>query len=135
MTYTTAVALAVLAGLALDLLVLRARLVTTGRWWTAYGIVLAFQLLANGWLTGRRIVTYDPRAILGDGSVGFLGAGRVAFAPVEDIGFGFALVLSTCALWVWQGRRGSQPGCGGRGSAGAAATSQDRRHRRGPGGP
>lgn len=125
MSYTGAAALAVLGALALDLAVLRVRLVSTRRWWTAYGIVLVFQLLTNGWLTGRRIVTYDPRAILGDGEVVLLGHGRLVFAPVEDVGFGFALVLATCVVWVWQGRRSGR----------LASASQDRRGRGRPGRP
>lgn len=100
MTYTAAAALGVVVVLALDLLVLRTRLVATRRWWAAYGLVLFFQLLTNGWLTGRRIVTYDPAAIIGSGGVPFVGDGRLAWAPVEDIGFGFALVLTTCAVWT-----------------------------------
>jgi lycopene cyclase domain-containing protein len=64
--------------------------------WTAYAIVLGFQLLTNGWLTGRGIVRYDADAILG---------WRFAFAPVEDLLFGFALVLWTLDAWVWWGRR------------------------------
>jgi hypothetical protein len=40
------------------------------------------------------------------------------FAPVEDLLFGFSLVLQTTAWWVWWGRRltpaaGSSPGPGG----------------------
>jgi lycopene cyclase domain-containing protein len=105
MSYTTAAALGIVVALALDLAVLRTRLVATWQWWAAYGIVFGFQLLTNGWLTGRLIVTYDPDAILGAGSVPFLGDGRIAYAPVEDLGFGLALVLATCALWVWWGRR------------------------------
>ncbi len=104
MTYTAAAAIALAAAVVLDLVVLRTRLLLTRRWWTAYAIVLVFQLVSNGWLTGRRIVTYDPEAILGSGDVSFLGQGRAAWAPVEDLGFGFALVLATCVLWVWQGR-------------------------------
>ena len=38
-------------------------------WWTAYGIIVVFQLLTNGWLTGRGIVRYDPDTILGSGRV------------------------------------------------------------------
>ena len=38
----------------------------------------------------------------------FVGDGRIAFAPVEDLLFGFALVLVSQALWVWWGRRGLQ---------------------------
>jgi len=34
---------------------------------------------------------------------------RVAGAPIEDLLFGFALVLSTMSLWVYWGRKGVQP--------------------------
>jgi lycopene cyclase domain-containing protein len=114
MSYTAAAALGIVVALIVDLVVLRTRVVLTRQWWTAYAIVFAFQLLTNGWLTGRRIVTYDPDAILGAGSVPFLGDGRIAYAPVEDLGFGFALVLGTVSLWVWWGRRLSPgPSSGG----------------------
>ncbi len=105
MSYTTAALVGIVVAVVLDLAVLRTRLLATRPWWLAYAIVVAFQLLTNGWLTGRLIVTYDPDAIIGAGSVPFLGDGRIAYAPVEDLGFGFALVLSTCALWVWWGLR------------------------------
>ena len=36
------------------------------------------------------------------------GDGRIAYAPVEDLLFGFALVLATLAWWVFWGRRGVQ---------------------------
>ncbi len=111
MTYTTIALVAVAASLALDRWGTRTRLTSTATWWTAYGIIVVFQLLTNGWLTGRGIVRYDPDTIIGDGRVRFLGSGRIAFAPVEDLAFGFALVLTTCAAWVWWGRHD------GRGSA------------------
>jgi hypothetical protein len=41
-----------------------------------------------------------------DGVPPFMGDGRIAFAPVEDLAFGFALVVLTLVLWVWLGRRG-----------------------------
>ena len=97
MTYTVAAALGVLGALGLDLLVLRTRLVAGRVFWATYPIVLAAQLVANGILTGRGIVRYDPHAILGP---------RVVHAPVEDLAFGFALVLSALSVWVWLGRRG-----------------------------
>lgn len=109
MSYTATAALGMVAALVLDLAVLGTRVVTTRQWWAAYAIVFGFQLLTNGWLTGRRIVTYDPDAILGAGSVPFVGDGRIAYAPVEDLGFGFALVLATVALWVWWGHRLAPP--------------------------
>jgi lycopene cyclase domain-containing protein len=102
-SYTAAAAVAVLVALLADVFILRTALVRTRTWWTAYGIVLAFQLITNGWLTGRGIVRYSGGAILGSGRIVFLGDGRIVFAPVEDLGFGFALVLISCATWAWAG--------------------------------
>ena len=103
--YTVAAALALLVAISADLLVLRTALVRSMTWWMAYGIVLFFQLLTNGWLTGRGIVRYSDPAIVGTERVVFLGDGRIAYAPVEDLAFGFALVLLSCAVWVWTGAR------------------------------
>lgn len=105
MTYTAITVTAVLLAVALDRWVARTRLTATANWWVAYGIIVFFQLLTNGWLTGRRIVQYDPGTILGSGRVTLVGEGRLVYAPVEDLGFGFALVLTTCVVWVWLGRR------------------------------
>ena len=96
MTYTVAAALGVLGALVLDLGVLRTRLVTGATFWITYPIIFGFQLLSNGILTGRGVVRYNPDAILGV---------RLAYAPVEDLGFGFALVLMSLSVWVWLGRR------------------------------
>lgn len=101
MTYTAAALLGVSGALVVDLLVLRTRLVARGVFWATYPIVLGFQLLANGVLTGRGVVRYDPAAVAGP---------RVAYAPVEDLLFGFALVLLALSLWVWLGRRGIDGG-------------------------
>ena len=105
MTYTAIAVVAALAAIALDRWAARTRLTTSGTWWTAYGIIVFFQLLSNGWLTGRGIVRYAPDAILGSDRVTFVGEGRLVYAPVEDLGFGFALVLTSCVVWVWLGRR------------------------------
>ena len=99
MTYTAAAALAVLLALGLDLVALRTGIVRRWMFWTAYAIVVFFQLIVNGLLTGLRIVRYDPSRILGP---------RVAFAPVEDLLFGFAMVTATLSLWVWTGRRSAR---------------------------
>jgi len=98
-SYTVAAAVGALAAVLLDLVVLRTRLLTRKVFWVTYPILLAGQLLANGVLTGRRMVRYDPDAILGL---------RLAYAPVEDLVFGFALILATLSLWVFWGRRGVQ---------------------------
>jgi lycopene cyclase domain-containing protein len=105
MTYTAITVVAVLAAVALDRWAVRTRLTGSASWWAAYGIIVFFQLLTNGWLTGRGIVRYDADAILGSERVAFLGDGRLAWAPVEDLGFGFALVLTTCVVWVRLGSR------------------------------
>lgn len=108
MTYTALALVGVVAALLLDLALLRTRVVTRRAFWASYAIVLAFQLLTNGWLTGRDIVVYDDKAILG---------WRLVFAPVEDLLFGFSLVLQTTAWWVWWGRRLTPAGGGPGGSA------------------
>lgn len=105
MSYTALAVLGVVAAVVLDLWVLRTRLTTTRPWWLAYAIIAFFQLLTNGWLTGREIVRYDPDVILGSGEVTAFGAGRLLYAPVEDLAFGFALVLTSVAVWTWLGRR------------------------------
>jgi lycopene cyclase domain-containing protein len=96
MSYTALAILGVLGALVLDGAVLRTGLVRRRAFWTAYAIVLFFQLLTNGWLTGRDIVIYSGHDILG---------ARIVYAPVEDLLFGFSMVLQTQAWWVWWGRR------------------------------
>jgi hypothetical protein len=109
-TYTQAALLAVPITVLLDLVILRTRLLATRSFWIAYTIILAFQLLTNGILTGRGIVYYAGDAVAGVGSKPgqtppFLGHGRLAYAPVEDLLFGFALVVQTLSWWVFWGRR------------------------------
>ena len=96
MSYTALALAGVVAALVLDLVVLRTRVVTRRLFWTSYAIVVFFQLLTNGWLTGRDIVTYADDAIVG---------WRLAYAPVEDLLFGVSLVVQTLAWWGWWGRR------------------------------
>jgi lycopene cyclase domain-containing protein len=108
MSYTVAAGLGVLVAIAADLAVLRTKLLGRRVFWATYAIVLAFQLLFNGALTGWGVVRYSPDAILGL---------RLIAAPVEDLAFGFALVLVTLSGWVYVERRaavtpsgGSRPG-------------------------
>jgi lycopene cyclase domain-containing protein len=105
MSYTAIAVVALLAAIALDRWGAQTRLTATRDWWAAYGIIVFFQLLTNGWLTGRRIVRYDPDAIIGTDQVTAFGGGRLVYAPVEDLAFGFALVLTSCVVWVWLSRR------------------------------
>jgi hypothetical protein len=43
---------------------------------------------------------YNPDAIIGR---------RLCGAPIEDLLFGFALVLAVMSLWVYWGRKGFGP--------------------------
>lgn len=96
MSYTFLAIIAVPISLLLERTVIRSGLLVQGRFYAAYGIILVFQLLTNGYLTKTEIVQYDPAAILGL---------RIVFAPVEDVLFGFALVLLTMAVWTRLGRK------------------------------
>ncbi len=113
MSYTQLAVLGVVVVILIDLIVLRTRLLRRKAFWVSYAIVVFFQLVTNGVLTGLRVVRYDGEAIVGsttpaDGPPPFLGDGRIAFAPLEDLLFGFALVVLAQAMWVWLGRRGVQ---------------------------
>jgi lycopene cyclase domain-containing protein len=95
-SYSTLAVVAVVGVLVVDLAVYRTRMVTRRVFWAAYAIIVVFQLLMNGVLTGLGVVTYDPHTIWGV---------RVAYAPVEDLLFGFALVMLTLASWAAVNRR------------------------------
>jgi lycopene cyclase domain-containing protein len=95
-SYSALAVTAVVAVLVVDLAVLRTRMVARRVFWVAYAIVIAFQLLVNGVLTGRGVVRYDPSTIWGP---------RIIHAPVEDLLFGFALVTLTLASWAAVNRR------------------------------
>jgi lycopene cyclase domain-containing protein len=111
MSYTQFAVLAVTVVTVLDLFVIRTRLLRSRIFWLAYAIILPAQLLSNGVLTGTGTVRYDGAAIIGsstpeNAAPPIFGDGRVFFAPVEDIMFGFALILLTLVLWVFWGSRG-----------------------------
>ncbi|CAB4584892.1 unannotated protein [freshwater metagenome] len=104
MTYNDIAIAAVLVAVIVDLFVFKNSLLTRLAFWLSYSIILPFQLMTNWWLThlradGKAIVMYDPDTIVGT---------RIAAAPVEDLLFGFALILSVMGLWEFWGRRGFQ---------------------------
>lgn len=113
MTYTQLAVSGVVLAVLIDLFVVRTSLVRRRAFWFSYAIIFCFQLISNGVLTGLGIVQYDGEAIIGstspsNGAPPFIGDGRLCFAPVEDLLFGFSLVLLTLILWVFWGRRGIQ---------------------------
>lgn len=88
-----ATAVAVVAVVLLELVVLRTGLFRTRSYWVTMAIVVFFQSLVDGWLTklSAPIVIYARSEHLGL---------RFPFdIPVEDFGFGFALVTLTLLLW------------------------------------
>lgn len=113
MTYTQVALLGIVVAVLADLWGFRTRLLSRRVFWASYAIIVFFQLISNGMFTGFNIVRYDGNAIIGStsptsGSPTFFGEGRIAFAPVEDLLFGFALVLLSLSAWVWLGRKGVQ---------------------------
>jgi len=104
-SYTVAAILGVGFAVALDLVVLRTKLLLRKVFWASYAVIVAFQLIVNGVLTGQRLVVYSPSAIVGGATPQLFGDWHVAYAPFEDLLFGFSLVLQTLAWWIWWGRR------------------------------
>jgi lycopene cyclase domain-containing protein len=97
--YTVLAVVAVGLASIVDQLVLTTNLLRRKAFWTAYAIVFGFQLLVNGVLTGVPVVRYNPADITGV---------RFVYAPIEDLLFGFSMVLFTLTLWVWAGRRDAE---------------------------
>ena len=87
---------AVVVAILADLFLLRTQMITRGIYWLTYALIFPFQLLTNWWLTSRKIVQYSPSEIIGR---------RLAGAPIEDLLFGFSMILFTLALWEFFSRR------------------------------
>jgi lycopene cyclase domain-containing protein len=95
-SYTALMFVGLVLAATVDLMLLSTRLLLRKAFWVCYSILLGFQLIVNGVLTGVPIVRYNRSDILGP---------RLLYAPVEDLGFGFALILVTLSCWVALGRR------------------------------
>jgi lycopene cyclase domain-containing protein len=81
---------AVLVAVLLDLFILKSQMITRGIFWLTYALILPFQLLTNWWLTSKNIVMYSSNQIIGR---------RLAGAPIEDLLFGFSMIVLSLALW------------------------------------
>jgi len=81
---------AVIFAILVDLFILRTQMITRGIYWLTYALIFPFQLLTNWWLTSKNIVQYSPTQIIGR---------RLAGAPIEDLLFGFSMILLTLAFW------------------------------------
>ena len=94
--YTLPAAIAAVVVVMLELAVWRTGLFRKPAYWLSMVIVLAFQVLVDGWLTklSAPIVIYDEK---------HTGGIRFPFdIPVEDFLFGFALVTAVLLLWERQ---------------------------------
>jgi lycopene cyclase domain-containing protein len=87
---------AVLVAVLLDLFVLKTQMITRGIFWITYALILPFQLLTNWWLTSKNIVMYSSNQIIGR---------RLAGAPIEDLLFGFSMIVLSLALWEFFSQR------------------------------
>ncbi len=97
--YTVATVVAVVVVVAVELLWARTGIFRTAQYWITMAIVFFFQVLVDGWLTklSDPIVRYAPAQFAGI---------RFPFdIPIEDFGFGFALVTGTIIAWQLAGRK------------------------------
>lgn len=104
--YPVATLLTMLAVVLIEVLWLRTGVFRSAQYWVAMAIMFAFQVPVDGWLTklSDPIVIYNPETTLG-----------VRFPwdiPIEDFGFGFAMLTLTIIVWKALGRRRSatEPG-------------------------
>ena len=95
--YTLLTLLAVVAVIAAELIYFKSGIFATAQYWWTMLIIFAFQIPVDGWLTklSAPIVIYNPDEILGLRAPWDI--------PVEDFGFGFAMVTLAILLW----RRGT----------------------------
>lgn len=97
--YTILTVIGMVAVIACELLWAKTGIFRSLQFWIALAIVLGFQILVDGWLTklSAPIVTYHPDM--------FLGVRFPLDIPIEDFGFGFAMIVLTLIVWIRTGDR------------------------------
>ena len=112
MTYIQIAIIYCLLAIIVDLFILKSKVLKLRLFWISYIIVLFFQFLTNGVLTRFLIVRYNDFATIGGDYTTkvppMIGDGRLFFAPVEDVFFGFSMILLTVSIWIWLGRKNIQ---------------------------
>lgn len=100
--YTILTVIGIVAVLAVELLWARTGMFRSPQLWIALAIVFGFQVPVDGWLTklSAPIVTYNPDM--------FLGVRFPLDIPIEDFGFGFAMIVLTLMLWIRTGQPADQ---------------------------
>lgn len=97
--YTVLTVIGILAVIAAEIFWLRTGLFRSLQYWLSMAIIGFFQILVDGWLTklSNPIVLYNPEHHSG-----------IRFPwdiPIEDFGFGWAMITLTMMTWVVLGRR------------------------------
>jgi lycopene cyclase domain-containing protein len=97
--YTLLTLAAIVVVVVLDLVVVRTRVLATLGFWLSLAIMFAFQIPVDGWLTrlDAPIVRYADEH--------FSGIRVFLDSPIEDFGFGFAMIVATLMTWSALGRR------------------------------
>jgi len=97
--YTVLTLIGMVAVVLAELLWARTGIFRSLQYWLAMLIVFGFQVLVDGWLTklSAPIVLYDRAE--------FSGVRFPWDIPIEDFGFGFAMVTLTIVLWKLAERR------------------------------
>ncbi|GGK02833.1 hypothetical protein GCM10010123_36000 [Pilimelia anulata] len=113
--YTVAAVAAPLLVVAVELTLLRTGLLREGRYWVTVAIALGFQVPVDGWLTraDAPVVLYSDAATSGIRWPWHI--------PIEDFGFGYALVTAALLAWRWLADR-PRRGAAARAAAAAART-------------
>lgn len=98
--YTLWASVSVVAVVLAEVAWLRTGLFRRSSYWVTLGIVWAFQVPVDGWLTklSAPIVIYNPDEISG-----------IRFPwdiPIEDFAYGFSLITLTLLVWVRLGAEG-----------------------------
>ena len=112
MTYIQIGIIYCLVAVLTDLYISRTRVLKLKMFWLSYFIMLFFQFVTNGILTKLLIVRYNDFAIIGGDyttkTPPLIGDGRLFYAPVEDVFFGFSMILFSISIWIWLGKRNIQ---------------------------
>ena len=100
--YTWLTVEAIAAVVLVEILWARTGIFRSVRYWVSIAIVVAFQIAVDGWLTklSAPIVEYNPDK--------FSGLRFPWDIPIEDFGFGFAMVSLTIIIWARAGRTGKR---------------------------
>jgi len=91
--YTLLTGVAIVGVMLLELCWFRTGIFGSLQYWVSMIIVFAFQIPVDGWLTklSDPIVIYNPEQMLGIRAPWDI--------PIEDFGFGFAMVTLAILLW------------------------------------